>query len=134
MRRLTVLGAVVLGLWLVTEAAQARSPASTTKSAASTTAARPHLSDAELQSKINAKLAKSKVGKDGFTAHVKNGVVTWEGKTDVIQHKGAATRMARTAGALEVVDGNVLFVTDGSHGQDDHSPHHGHHSDPAHVV
>jgi hypothetical protein len=104
------LGAVVLGLLLVTGAAQAGSPASTTKSAASTTAARPHVSDAELQSKINAKLAKSKVGKDGFTAHVKNGVVTWEGKTDVIQHKGAATRMARTAGALEVV--NNIKISD----------------------
>ena len=30
------------------------------------------------------------------------GVVTLEGKTDVIQHKGSATRMARTAGAREV--------------------------------
>jgi hypothetical protein len=104
------LGAVVLGWLLVTGAAQAGSPASATKSGASTTAARPHLSDAELQSKINAKLAKSKVGKDGFTAHVKNGVVTWEGKTDIIQHKGAATRMARTAGALEVV--NNIKISD----------------------
>jgi hypothetical protein len=73
-------------------------------------AAHSHLTDAELESKIHTKLAKSKVGKDGFTFHVKGGVVTWEGKTNVIQHKGAATRMARTAGAVEVV--NNIKISD----------------------
>jgi hypothetical protein len=33
---------------------------------------------------------------------VQGGVVTIEGKTDIIQHKGAATRMAHTAGAVGV--------------------------------
>jgi hypothetical protein len=53
---------------------------------------------------IRTKLAKSKMATDGFTVKVHNKVATWEGKTNVIQHKGAATRMARTAGAVQVVN------------------------------
>ena len=68
-------------------------------SAHPTTATHAKLTDAEIESNIRTKLAKSKIGKDGFTPHVKAGVVTWEGSTNVIQHKGAATRMARTSGA-----------------------------------
>ena len=68
------------------------------------------VSDAEIDSKIRTKLAKSKIGKDGFTAHVKGGVVTWEGSTNVIQHKGAATRMARTSGAGQVI--NNIKISD----------------------
>jgi osmotically-inducible protein OsmY len=63
-----------------------------------------HVTDAQLQSTISAKLAKSKIGKDGFKFHVQKGVVTWEGTTDVMQHKGSATRMARSAGATQVVN------------------------------
>jgi len=63
-----------------------------------------HVSDAQLESTIRAKLAKSKIGKDGFKFKVARGVVTWEGSTQIPQHKGAATRMARTAGAAEVVN------------------------------
>jgi osmotically-inducible protein OsmY len=106
MKRLTF-GLMVLGCWFLL-AANVRAAASTVTAPAAQ--ARPHLSDAELESKINAKLAKSKIGKDGFTLKVKGGVVTWEGKTNVIQHKGAATRMARTAGALEVV--NHIKISD----------------------
>jgi len=62
------------------------------------------LSDATIEQAIRMKLAKSKVGKDGFTVRVQNGIAYWEGKTDVIQHKGAATRMAKTAGASAVVN------------------------------
>lgn len=86
----------------------AGSNASVPRNPASATHAR--VSDAELERIIKAKLAKSKVGKDGFTAKVKGGVVTWEGSTGVIQHKGAATRMARTAGAVEVV--NNIKISD----------------------
>lgn len=68
------------------------------------------VSDAQLEATLRAKLAKSKVGKDGFKFHVQHGVVTWEGQTNVPQHKGAATRMARTAGALSVV--NNIQVSD----------------------
>lgn len=61
-------------------------------------------SDAEIEATIKAKLAKSKIGKDGFQVHVKNRVATWSGTTSVMQHKGAATRMAKAAGALQVVN------------------------------
>lgn len=68
------------------------------------TAAHPtQLTDAQIEFAIRAKLAKSqKIGPEGFTVHVKNKVATFEGKTNVIQHKGAATRMAHSAGAIGV--------------------------------
>jgi uncharacterized protein YqgV (UPF0045/DUF77 family) len=61
-------------------------------------------SDAEIQSRIQAKLAKSKIHQDGFKFATNSGITTIEGKTNVIQHKGAATRMAKTAGARAVVN------------------------------
>ena len=69
-------------------------------------------SDAEIEATIKAKLAKSKIGKDGFQIHVKDGVATWTGATAVMQHKGAATRMAKTAGAIQVV--NNIKVSEGA--------------------
>lgn len=62
---------------------------------------KPRLSDAQLERVIRAKFAKSKSAKT-FTVHVQGGVATIEGKTDVIQHKGAATHMAKSAGAAAV--------------------------------
>ena len=64
----------------------------------------PKLGDAQIEAAIRAKLAKSKIGKDGFRFKVAKGVVTWDGTTDVVQHKGSATRMAKTAGAAQVVN------------------------------
>jgi len=69
-------------------------------------------SDAEIEATIRAKLAKSKIGKDGFQVHVKDGVATWTGSTTVMQHKGAATRMAKAAGAIHVA--NNIKVAEGS--------------------
>ena len=63
---------------------------------------KPGMSDAKLEAAIRAKFAKSKINADKFTVHVQNGVATIEGKTDVIQHKGTATRMCKTAGAVAV--------------------------------
>jgi len=60
--------------------------------------------DKEMEAAIRAKLAKSKIGKDGFKVRVQGGVAYWEGSTDVVQHKGSATRMAKTAGATRVVN------------------------------
>ena len=77
-------------------------PGPATKTATSQN--RPAVSDAQLDSTIRARLAKSKIGKDGFRFHVQHGVVTWEGNTAVGQHKGAATRMARSSGAIQVVN------------------------------
>jgi osmotically-inducible protein OsmY len=69
-----------------------------------------HRSDAEIEAAIKTKLAKSKIGKDGIQVHVKNGIATWQGATQVMQHKGAATRMAKTAGAIQVV--NNIKISD----------------------
>lgn len=66
--------------------------------------------DKRIEAAIQAKLAKSKIGKDGFKVHVQGGVATWEGSTGVVQHKGAATRMAKSAGAKSVV--NHIKVSD----------------------
>jgi osmotically-inducible protein OsmY len=78
----------------------------------SSSTAAPHrtLPDAVIERNIRTKLAKSKIGADKFTIKVQNGVAYWEGKTDVIQHKGAATRMAKTAGAAAVV--NNIQISD----------------------
>jgi len=67
-------------------------------------------SDAEIEATIKAKLANSKIGKDGFQVHVKGQIATWTGSTSVMQHKGAATRMAKAAGAIQVV--NNIKVSD----------------------
>ena len=63
-----------------------------------------HLTDSQIEAVLHTKLAKSKMAHEGWTVHVHNHVATWEGKTNVIQHKGAATRMAHTAGATQVVN------------------------------
>jgi hypothetical protein len=63
---------------------------------------KPRLSDAQVEATIRAKFAKSKIAADKFTVHVQGGIATIEGTTDVIQHKGVATRMAKTGGALAV--------------------------------
>jgi hypothetical protein len=66
--------------------------------------------DKQIEAAIRGKLAKSKIGKDGFTVRVQGGVAYWEGATSVVQHKGSATRMAKTAGAHAVV--NNIKVSD----------------------
>jgi hypothetical protein len=66
--------------------------------------------DKVIEQAIRAKLAKSKVGKDGFTVRVQGGIAYWDGNTNVVQHKGSATRMAKTAGAIAVV--NNIKVSD----------------------
>jgi osmotically-inducible protein OsmY len=66
--------------------------------------------DKAIEAKIQAKLEKSKIGKDGIKVHVQGGVATWEGTTEVLQHKGAATRMAKAAGAKAVA--NNIKVSD----------------------
>jgi hypothetical protein len=60
-------------------------------------------SDAQIEAAIKAKLAKSpKLSVERLQVHVQGGVATFEGKTDVVQHKGTATRMAKSAGAVAV--------------------------------
>ena len=101
MRRLFTL---LLLLPLLTAIGSFESVAATTAARKPTSVQHAALSDSQLDATIRAKLAKSKIGKDGFKFHVQHGVVTWEGATNVMQHKGAATRMARSAGAAQVIN------------------------------
>jgi hypothetical protein len=59
------------------------------------------LTDQQLEAKIRAKFVNSKSAST-FKVRVQGGVATIEGRTEVIQHKAAATRMAKTAGAAAV--------------------------------
>jgi osmotically-inducible protein OsmY len=77
-------------------AAQSRPPARP--------AGKPASTDVELEKAIRDRFAKSKCAQDKFMVRVQGGVATLEGKTDVVQRKGAATRMARTAGARKVIN------------------------------
>ena len=72
-------------------------------------AAQPKLSDQQLEAIIRAKFAKSKSANQ-FRVRVQGGVATIEGKTEVVQHKAAATRMAKVAGAAAV--NNKVEVSD----------------------
>jgi hypothetical protein len=67
-------------------------------------------SDADIERTFREKLAKSKLANDKIQIRVQGGVATIEGKTDVVQRKGAATRMAKSAGARQVV--NKIEVSD----------------------
>ena len=71
--------------------------------------AAPTLTDAQLEATIRAKFAKSKSANQ-FRVRVQGGVATIEGKTDVVQHKAAATRMAKVAGAAAV--NNKVEISD----------------------
>jgi len=62
----------------------------------------PATEDAALEARIRERLARSKLGADPIRVSVRGGVATFEGETAVIQRKGSATRMARSAGAVRV--------------------------------
>jgi hypothetical protein len=67
-------------------------------------------SDAQIEATIRAKFSRSKINVEKFQVHVQGGVATIEGKTNVIQHKGTATRLAKTGGALAV--NNHIEISD----------------------
>lgn len=58
--------------------------------------------DAEIERDIRARFSKSKIAANGFEVRVRNGTATLTGRTDVIQHKGVATRLAKSGGATKV--------------------------------
>ena len=62
------------------------------------------LSDAQIEQDLRARLSRSKLATRKFQFHIQGGVATIEGRTDIIQHKGIMTRMARAAGARLVVN------------------------------
>jgi hypothetical protein len=73
-------------------------------------APQPSVPDTLILHRIQAKFAKSKINAEHFTVSVQGGVATLEGKTNVIQHKGVATRLAKTGGAVAVK--NHIQVSD----------------------
>jgi hypothetical protein len=73
-----------------------------------TAVARPP--DAELERRIRARFAASKISVENFRVRVENGVAIIEGKTGVIQRKGTATRLARLAGAGAIK--NLIEITE----------------------
>lgn len=60
------------------------------------------MTDAQIEQAIRARFGKSKIKSENFTVSVRQGVATLGGKTDVIQRKGTATRLAKLAGAKAV--------------------------------
>lgn len=64
----------------------------------------PALGDEALQRAIARRFAASKIGQNGFAVTVRGGVATLTGTAQVPQHKGVATRLAKAAGAREVVN------------------------------
>jgi len=120
MRKLRRLVTAVMGLAVMvssafgqTQSSRQYSAPAPTPSAPRTAGATPRpvarLTDAQLESTIRGKFEKSKSANQ-FKIHVQGGVATIDGKTDVVQHKAAATRMAKSAGAVAV--NNKVVVSD----------------------
>lgn len=61
-------------------------------------------SDAEIEREIKTRFSRSKIAANNFQIKVQSGVVTLDGTANVMQHKGIATRIARNAGARQVVN------------------------------
>jgi hypothetical protein len=102
-------GLILLAIAGFGQTTPAAKPATTTaKTAAAKSASKSgqHAAsdDVALERAIRAKLAKSKISTDKFEVHVQGGVATITGKTGVLQHKGVATRLAKNAGAAQVVN------------------------------
>lgn len=91
-----------LACWTSLLASPAANAPAAAKAPPAAKAAAPRVSDAEIDRTLRAKLAKSKLAANKFQIQVQGGVVTLDGKTNVIQHKGIMTRMAKTAGARAV--------------------------------
>src|SRR5713101_2795327 len=82
---------------------------SSTKAAASgersrTTGSHSAQTDVQLEKAIRERFADSKIDEDKFEVHVQGGRATLTGNTNVLQHKGVATRLARAQGATEVIN------------------------------
>ena len=99
-----------VGLSQTPPAAKPASPSTRKNATASKPAGNTASDDAAVEKAIRAKLAASKIAKDKFEVHVQGGAATLTGHTDVVQHKGTATRLAKTGGATKVV--NRIEVSD----------------------
>jgi hypothetical protein len=106
-RRAMVLLSLGLGLGYAATKAVAPVRALTAPATATKAASAPKqaaVPDAQIEKDIRARFAKSKISTHKFQVHVQGGVATIEGQTDVLQHKGTATRLAKSAGATKVVN------------------------------
>jgi osmotically-inducible protein OsmY len=92
-----------------TKPASTPAPA-TAKKAASPPSQHSASDDVAVERAIRARLARSKISVDKFEVHVQGGIATITGKTNVLQHKGTATRLAKNAGAKQVV--NKVEISD----------------------
>ncbi|MBZ5576671.1 MAG: BON domain-containing protein [Acidobacteriia bacterium] len=107
MRRLKAM----IGVFLMAASAWGGAgPAGSPRPATAKAVAQQAKSDAEIEREIRARLAKSKISQDKFQVHVQGGVATLEGKTEVVQHKGVATRLAKSGGAVAVK--NQIQISD----------------------
>lgn len=97
----------ILLLTFATLASPAQTPEETPSEDAT---ARQSLQDAALKTTIEKRFADSAIAVNHFEVEVRDGAAILRGRTDVVQHKGVATRLARLAGA-ENVD-NRIEVTD----------------------
>ena len=64
--------------------------------------------DALIASRLKSKMARSKLKSDGLHYRVDGGTVEWSGTVKIPQRKGAATRMAKSAGAKRVLNRIVV--------------------------
>jgi osmotically-inducible protein OsmY len=105
---------MALALVLMTGALGTAAQTANTKSAAPPPARKPSTgaakSDAEIETEIKRRFARSKASEDNFTVKVRSGIATLEGRTSVPQRKGSATRMAKSAGAKKV--NNLIEVSE----------------------
>jgi hypothetical protein len=69
------------------------------------------VSDSSIEQNIRGRFAKSKIAEDKFTVRVQGGVAIVEGRTNVIQRKGVATRLAKAGGARSV-DNRIRIADD----------------------
>jgi hypothetical protein len=60
--------------------------------------------DPQILAQLKAKMRRSKLRADKLEYTVKDGTVEWRGNVAIPQRKGAATRMAKAAGAKRVVN------------------------------
>ena len=98
MRRMA---AVLIATSCLVLGAQTPGPGHTSRQTPAT-ATRPD--DRSLEAAIRARFLKSKIAANQFRVRVQGGVATLEGHTSVVQHKGVATRLAKAAGARQVVN------------------------------
>jgi BON domain-containing protein len=101
----------VLAVFLLAAAAMgAGTPGSVRRQIPENPVAQAAKSDTAIEKDIRARFARSKIDAEKFQVRVQGGVATIEGKTDVVQHKGVATRLAKSGGAIAVV--NHIQISD----------------------